>query len=96
MLYDITKVAINNDKIVVLKVTGTQMDLIAEGYHGNETMFSVTKGYEPVYKIHRDNGKVVSWNNRTLVTERVTEIGKEIRDAVKKHGISLNTPMWGY
>ena len=84
-LKDITTLASKSDEFVILKVKpGKEDELMQLGFQGNEEKIRVARGDVIGYTIFRNNGKTVSWDNRTLVAKSLEKLSKVIRDCVEK------------
>ena len=84
-LKDITTLDSKSDKFVILKVKpGKEDELIQLGFMGSEEKLRISRGEELSYTIFRKNGKNVSWNQGTLVSDNLKRLAKMIRDCVEK------------
>lgn len=78
-LFDVTELVENNDKYILLRVTGSPEACIGTGVlYGDETMIRVHRdGHEDIC-IWRNNGTHYSWESNHIVSESMHRLRKEI------------------
>lgn len=86
-----------NDNCVILKVKeNAEMDMISIGcFDGNEVMFRMTRDDDcNDYTIWHKNGNTCTWNDRTLISNNLKSITKELkRCIVKDFGFNMGKHM---
>ena len=98
-LSDIVKIVENNQRCVVLEVTGTPLDLIKIGcFDGDETMFRLTKGGNHTCTVWRNSGSSFSWewgiSGSTIVSNKTSEQGRLIQECIEDDfEICINGPI---